>query len=173
MDLLQNNKKGKSQFTIINSDPTMGHGGFGMGTINLNNISPVIIDVEEETAFIDMGALHAKSEVEKRVRFSPNKADVPEGGRPYWVVWVCVDRNEQGPYYAGVAACEMIINKEARKGYKNLAEHVNLMDKALKHKIVVKHMDDRSKKVLKAFLQNHNPQMWELSSPQLKADLST
>lgn len=173
MNFSHSNKQKKVQFNILNNDPTMGHGGFGLGTINLNNISPVIIDVENETAFVDMGALHAKSEVEKRVRFTPNKEEVPEGGRPYWIVWVCVDRTEQGPYYAGVTACEMIVNKEARKGYKNLAEHVNMMDKALKHKIVVQHMDAPSKRVLKTFLQNHNPAMWELSSPQLKEDLSS
>lgn len=174
MDLLNNkNKKSKSQFTILNQDPTAGHGGFGVGTLNLNDISPVIIDVENETAFVDMGALHARSEVEKRVKFTPNKEEVPEGGRPYWVVWVAVGRNDQGPYYAGVAACEMIVNKEARRGYKNLAEHVNNMDKALKHKIVVKHMDDKSKRTLKTFLQNHNQEMWERSSQQLKEDLAT
>ncbi|MDQ0337356.1 hypothetical protein J2S00_000126 [Caldalkalibacillus uzonensis] len=170
MDLLNNKKKGKSQFTILNNDSTDGHGGFGVGTLSLNDVSPVIIDVDHETAYVDMGALHARSEVEKRIKFLPNKDEVP-GGRPYWVVWVTVDRNEDGPYYAGVAACEMTVDKEARRGYKNLAEHVNNMDKAIKRKIVVSHMDDKSKKILKEFLQGHNKEMWERASEQLKQEL--
>ncbi|EGL81888.1 protein of unknown function YwhD [Caldalkalibacillus thermarum TA2.A1] len=170
MDLLNKNKKNKSQFTILNNDSTDGHGVFGVGTLNLNNVSPVIIDVENERAFVDMGALHARSEVEKRIKFTPNKEEVPNG-RPYWIVWVTVDRNEHGPYYAGVAACEMTVDREARRGYKNLAEHVNHMDKALKRKIVVNHMDKKSKKILKDFLQNHNQNMWEHSSEDLKQQL--
>lgn len=170
--MVQSNKnpKGKSQFTILGNDPTDGHRGFGRGVLNLNDVSPVIIDVEEERAFVDMGALHARSEVEKRIRFLPDKEKVPNG-RPYWVVWVTVDRTEEGPYYAGVAACEMTINREIRRGYKNLAEHVNNMDKAIKRKIVVSHMDRKSKQILKQFLQEHNPMMWERSSDQLKEEL--
>ncbi|WP_100332511.1 YwhD family protein [Bacillus xiapuensis] len=165
-------KKKKIGFNIIKNDPTDGHKGFGKGSLSLENVSPVLIDVEEENAFIDIGAMHARSAVEKGIKFLPNKDEVPEGAKPYWLVWVTVDRREEGPFYAGVTACEMTVNREARRGYKSLPEHVNRMDKSLKRQIIVDHMDARSKKVLKDFLQTHNQEMWERSEPQLKADLA-
>lgn len=163
--------KEKMGFTIIKDDPTDGHKGFGIGTLSLENVSPVIIDIEERTAVIDIGAMHAKSEIERRVKFTTNPED-SEGGKPYWLVWVTIDFKENGPYYAGVTACEMVVNKEKRRGYKILADHVNKMDKSMKRHIMVEHMDDSSKKVLADFLASHNAEMWERSEEKLKKDLS-
>ena len=69
------------------------HRGFGAGTIDLSDVACVMIDKGE--AYIDVGAMHAKSKIEKGIKFSPNKEDVPNG-RPCWIVWVAVDRNEEG-----------------------------------------------------------------------------
>ncbi len=44
------------------------HGTFGTGVLSLANVSPVIIDVEAGEAFIDMGAMHARSSVEKGIK---------------------------------------------------------------------------------------------------------
>lgn len=164
-------KKQKLGFTIIKNDPTDGHKGFGIGSLSLENVTPVFIDVEEQHAFIDIGAMHAKSEVERRIKFTTNRED-SEGGKPYWLVWVTVDFKEDGPYFAGVTACEMVVNQENRRGYKILADHVNKMDKSMKRHIIVDHIDDNSKKVLAQFLQSHNAEMWERSEEQLKKDLS-
>lgn len=173
MDLFDNNKPKKGDsFTILSNNSTENHKGFGMGTLSLDNISPVIVDVEAGEAYIDMGALHAKSAIEKRIKFLPNKEEVPNG-RPYWLVWVTVDRNEAGPYYAGVTACEMTVDEEIRRGYKSLPEHVNRMDKSLKRHIMVAYMDEKSKKILGAFLKEFNEEMWNGSSVQLKEDLHT
>ncbi|PAE19684.1 hypothetical protein CHH80_15665 [Bacillus sp. 7504-2] len=163
-------KKKKVGFNIIKSDPMDGHKGYGVGTLSLDNISPVIIDVEAGEAVVDIGALHARSAVEKRIKFLKNKEEVPNG-KPYWLVWVTIDRNEEGPYYAGVTACEMTVDQEIRRGYKSLPEHVNRMDKSLKRHIIVEHMDEKSKRVLADFLRSHNEDMWERSSQQLKDDL--
>lgn len=160
-------KKKKVGFNIIKNDSTDGHGGFGVGALSLNNVSPVIIDVEAETASIEIGALHARSEVEKGIKFLPDKEQVPNG-KPYWLVWVTIDRKVEGPYYAGVTACEMTVDREIRRGYKSLPEHVNNLDKSIKRKIIVEHMDNNSKKVLGNFLKNHNEEMWNNSSIELK-----
>lgn len=164
-------EKKKMQFNIIKSDPTDGHRGFGKGALSLDNVSPVIIDVEAGEAVIDVGAMHARSAVEKGIKFLPDKNDVPNG-KPYWLVWVTVDRMEAGPYYAGVTACEMTVDREIRRGYKSLPEHVNRMDKALKRHIIVDHMDGKSKQILQEFLLNHNKEMWNNSTDELKAALS-
>jgi len=157
-------------FNIIKNDPTDGHKGFGIGVLNLENVSPVIIDIEEGEAFVDMGAMHARSKVERGIRFVRNKEEVP-GAKPYWLVWVTIERKEDGPYYHGVTACEFTVNRSLRRGYKSLPEHVNRMDKSLKGHIIVDHMDEKSKKVLGEFLKNHDLGMWERSSDQLRKDL--
>ena len=163
-------KKKKMEFNIIKSDPTDGHKGFGKGALSLDNVSPVFVDIEEGEAFIDIGAMHARSTVEKGIKFLPNKDEVPNG-KPFWLVWVTVDRGENGAYYAGVTACEMTVDREARRGYKSLPEHVNRMDKSIKRHIIVDHMDAKSKGILREFLQKHDEGMWERSEEQLKNDL--
>jgi len=163
------NKK-KVAFNIIKNDPTDGHKGYGIGALSLENISPVFVDIDAEDVFVDVGAMHARSVVEKGIKFLPNKEDVPNG-KPYWLVWVTIDRREEGPYYAGVTACEMTVDRSIRRGYKSLPEHVNKMDKSLKRHIMVDFMDDKSKKLLADFLINHNKEIWDNSSEELKEGL--
>lgn len=163
--------KSKMGFTIIKNDPTDGHKGFGIGSLTLENVSPVIIDVEEKTAVVDIGAMHAKSSVERGIKFTTNRAD-SEGGKQYWLVWVTIDYKEEGPYFAGVTACEMVVNREKRRGYKLLPEHVNKMDKSMKRKIMVDNMDDSSKEVLVNFFKTHNVEMWNRSEQELHDELT-
>ncbi|PLR96586.1 YwhD family protein [Bacillus sp. T33-2] len=164
-------KKKNVGFNIIKSDPTEGHGGFGVGALSLDNVSPVIIDVEAGEAAVDIGAMHARSVVEKGIKFLKVREEVPDA-KPYWLVWVTIDRKQEGPYYAGVTACEMTVNRSIRRGYKSLPEHVNHLDKSIKRHIIVSHMDDKSKTVLADFLRNHDPGMWERSAQQLKDGLT-
>jgi len=162
--------KQKMGFTIIKNDPTDGHKGFGIGSLSLENVSPVIIDIEEGRASVEIGAMHARSDIERGIKFTTDRAD-SEGGKPYWLVWVTIDHKADGPYYAGVTACEMVVNREKRRGYKILADHVNKMDKSMKRQILVDHMDEASKKVLASFLKELNPELWDRSEEQLRQDL--
>nr|WP_295971781.1 YwhD family protein [uncultured Bacillus sp.] len=163
-------EKKKLEFNIIKNDSLDGHKGFGKGVLSLDHVSPVFVDIERGEAFIDIGAMHGRSTVEKGIKFLPNKEEVPNG-QPYWLVWVTVDREEAGAYYAGVTACEMTVDREARRGYKSLPEHVNRMDKSIKRHIIVDHMDHKSKAILREFLQRHNADMWDRSADQLKQAL--
>src|SRR6478736_10547409 len=153
-------KKKSIGFNIIKDDSTDGHGGYGVGALSLENISPVFVCPSDEEVFVDIGAMHARSVVEKGIKFLPNKDEVPNG-KLYWLVWVTIDRKQEGPYYAGMTACEMTVDREIKRGYKSLPEHVNRMDKSIKRHIIVEHMDEASKGVLKEFLMNHDEGMWE------------
>ncbi|PKR77182.1 hypothetical protein CEY16_10600 [Halalkalibacillus sediminis] len=166
-----NGEKKSNQFTIMKDDSTDGHGGYGVGTISLENMSPLIVDPNEDKVWVDMAAMHARSAVEKRIRFSTNKEDVPNG-KPYWIVWVTVERGDGGPHYYGAAASELLVDREARRGYKILAEHVNHMDKSLKGRYVLEHMDDHSKKLLRDFLMDFNEEYWANSRLVLKGILA-
>ncbi|WP_088042039.1 YwhD family protein [Bacillus sp. EAC] len=163
-------KKKSLGFNILKNDSTSGHGGYGVGAISLENVSPVFVDIQENDVFVDIGAMHARSSVEKGIKFLTKEEDVPNG-KPYWLVWVATERNETGPYYAGVTGCYMTVDREARRGYKLLPDHVNKMDKAMKRKIMVDHMDETSRKLLSNFLKSHNEEMWNNSSADLKNDL--
>ncbi|MBM7095536.1 YwhD family protein [Bacillus sp. H-16] len=173
MNNLFDDNKGKKRgqgFNILSSDSTDGHGGYGSGVLNLNNMSPVFIDVQEGEAFVDMGALHARSSVEKGIKFLREKDQVPNG-KPYWLVWVTVEDKGDGPFYHGVTACELTVNREIRRGYKSLPEHVNNMDRSLKGRVIISHMDEKSKSVLAGFLEGHNKEVWDRSPDSLKEGL--
>ena len=149
---MANEKKPKQKlgFTIIKDDPTDGHRGFGIGSLSLENVSPVIIDVEEGVARLKSVQCMLEVTLNEASNLRLNRED-SEGGKPYWLVWVTIDFKEEGPYYAGVTACEMVVNREKRRGYKVLADHVNRMDKSMKRNIIVDHMDDKSKQILADF----------------------
>lgn len=168
---MEKNKKQKQQFTIIKDDSTDGHGGYGMGSISLENMSSVIVDPNENKAYVDMDAMHARSNIERRVRYYSDRNEVPDG-LLYWIVWVTVERGENGPYYAGVAASELRVDRPNKRAYKSMPEHVTHMEKSLKGKVVVEHMDEKSKKLLEHFLQDFNEDMWENTSDELKDQFS-
>lgn len=161
MDSLGSNKK--NSFNIISSNTN--HGGFGANQVELNAVASVII--EDEKAYIDMGALHAKSAIEKGIKFSTNKEDVPNGKKA-WIVWVASDRNANGPCYVGITACEMLVDREARRGYKILADHVNKMDYAMKRRIMLDGLNPTEASALRQLLIENNPKMWENTSEQVK-----
>src|SRR5699024_841168 len=138
--------------------------------ISLENISHVIIDPNEDTAFVDMGAMHGRSEVERRVKFLPNKEDVPNG-KLYLIVWETVERGKNGPYYYGVTGCEIRVDRPIKRAYKSMPEHVNHMDKSMKGHVIVDHMDDKSKKLLADFLREFDSSMWENAEEELRQSL--
>lgn len=160
------------QFNIIKNDPLDGHKGTNAGAISLENVAPVFIDVHEKHAFIDIGAMHARSEVEKRVKWIDDEEEVQgEDAKPYWLVWVTTERGADGPYYAGVTACYMLVNKVKKRAFKRMHEHVNMMDKSMKHHFILDHIGTDNRRVLKDFLMQHDARMWELSDEALKTML--
>lgn len=167
MDNVQPEGKKQIALNIVNARAK--HKGFGAGSIDLNNVSPVIID--QGIAVIDIGAMHAKSKVEKGIKFSMNREDVP-AGRQVWVVWVAVDRTPEGQFYGGITACEMWIDTEARRGWKILADHVNKLDAALKRKLMLEGLGSAERAALKSLLMAHNEEWWAASPEELKAALS-
>lgn len=166
--------KEKIHFTILSNDSTDGDGGYGVGTLDLNNVTPIIIDGEKEHVFIDLEALHGRSMIEKKVRFSPDLAHASDDYYRYWIVWVALQVGANGPYYAGCTASEVRVSKEERRiklGYKSLPEQVNYLDKALKGKFLLNHVDTNSKKLLSQFLSEFNEAYWKHSPEELKHQL--
>lgn len=165
-----NSPKNKAQFNIIKNDPTNGDGGYGVGTLSLENITPVIVDPENNEAYIDMEALHGRSKIEKKVRFQKVKEGLIDP-KLYWIVWVALNRGQHGPYYSGIGVCEVLVSSEERRirlGYKSMPEQVNSLSKVLKNKCELSQMDDVSKRILKEFLFHFNEDYWNHSSDEFK-----
>ncbi|MBO7748600.1 YwhD family protein [Paenibacillus sp. MWE-103] len=158
-------KKSLSLNVVSNKE----HKGFGAGTIDLSDVACVMIDNGE--AYIDVGAMHAKSKIERGIKFGTNKEDVPNG-RPCWIVWVAVERGEEGAHYAGATACPMLIDSEARRGWKILAQHVNNLDYAIKRRFMLDELGAEEKRALKGLLVAHNPEWWDRSPDKLKDALN-
>ncbi|GGI39651.1 YwhD family protein [Mammaliicoccus stepanovicii] len=164
-------KKG-IQFNIIKNDPLDGHKGTNAGSISLDNVAPVFIDVQDKKAFIDIGAMHARAEVEKRVKWIKDIEEVKgEDAKEYWLCWVTTERGEHGPYYAGLTGCYLMVNKAKKRAYKSMPEHVNMMDKSMKHHVKIDQIGDENRVILKDFLKEHNIEMWNNSSDELKKSL--
>jgi len=159
-------KKEKISLNVVSNKK---HRGFGAGSIDLSDVACVMID--EGVAYIDVGAMHAKSKIERGIKFSTNKEDVPNG-RACWIVWVAVQRDEAGSYYAGAASCEMLIDSEAKRGWKLLPDHVNRLDASIKRKYMLDNIGPVEKAALKKLLVEHNEEWWNNSPDELKALLS-
>jgi hypothetical protein len=85
-------------------------------------------------------------------------------------VWVAVARDEGGTYYAGATSCEMLIDTEARRGWKILPDHVNRLDASLKRKYMLDNIGPEEKAALRTLLVDHNAEWWD-HSPQALKDL--
>lgn len=155
-------KKEKISLNVVSNKK---HRGFGAGSIDLSDVACVMID--QGIAYIDVGAMHAKSKIERGIKFSTNKEDVPNG-RPCWVVWVAVERTEEGSYYAGAASCDMLIDSEAKRGWKLLPDHVNRLDASIKRKFKLDNIGPEEKAALKKLLVEHNEEWWNNSPDELK-----
>lgn len=158
-------------FQILGADSTT-HGGYATGTLNLNDVSAVLIDGDEAT--IDLGAIHGKSKAERGIKFindpDQKKTELPNP-KTYYIVWVAVGRGSHGPYYAGLGDCKVEIDRKTRRGFKNMAEHVNQMDAAMKRKVNITVLDDRAKQALKKLLISHSQEMWNNTPEETKAAL--
>ncbi|MFF2484236.1 YwhD family protein [Paenibacillus sp. NPDC058071] len=162
----ENKPKRSLSLNVVSNKP---HRGFGAGSIDLSAVSCVIID--DGVAYIDDGAMHAKSKIERGIKFTPDKANTPNG-RQCWIVWVAVEITEQGTLYAGATACEMLVDTEARRGWKILADHVNKLDGAIKRKYKLEELGASDKAALRKLLIEHNEEWWNNSPEALKQALA-
>jgi hypothetical protein len=133
-------------------------------------LSAVIIDGEE--VLIDNGAIHGKSRVERGISFSAKNPDEVQGGRRVAVIWVTLRRAEGGFGYSGICGSLLVINKEARIGYKSLPDQVNKMDAAMKGKIQIDVLTEKEKRLLSGFLQEfRGGDLWNNTAEDVKSAL--
>lgn len=124
------------------------------------SLSAVIMD--GESIFVDNGAIHGKSRVERGIQFGAKSPDQIPNGRRVIVIWVTLKRGETGMGYGGMcASIPFSINAEAKLGYKSLPDQVNKMSAALQGKIQLDVLTTEEKARLSAFLKEfRNGELW-------------
>ena len=91
----------------------------------------------ENGSVIDNGSLHGRSAVEAGVEFVAERETL-ENPRRVPLVWLAREGHPQElKGYLGLVAVEMVIDHEAGRGWKNLAEHANRMTDAVRGEVDV------------------------------------
>jgi hypothetical protein len=129
------------------------------------SLSAVIID--GESVFVDQGAIHGKSRVERGISFTARTPDDVPSGRRVAIVWVTLKRGENGMGFNGMAAAiPFRIDADAKVGYKSLPDQVNRMGDAMQGKIQLDQLEDAEKQKLMSFLQEfRGGELWSNAQP--------
>lgn len=134
---------------------------------SMRGLSAVFVD--DERVFIDNGAIHAKSELERGVQFVKSLDEVPNP-RLVWGFWVTLHRFDGGVQgYYGLTAFALHLDAAAKVAYKSLAEQVNHMEKAVKGQVAVSHISPEIMTRLGAFLQAVRPELWTNAATDFRA----
>lgn len=129
---------------------------------SLKGLSAVFVDGDK--VFVDNGAIHAKSQLERGVTFVKTKDDVPDARR-IWVLWITLKRRDGGAQgFHGAMPFELWIDEQAQLGYKSLADQVNKMDKAVRGTVDLSAVPDDVKAKVKTFLLGIRQDLWDHAS---------
>jgi YwhD family len=132
----------------------------------LKGLSAVFVDGDR--VFIDNGAIHAKSQLERSVTFVKSKDEL-ESPRSVYVFWITLKRLEGKMGFHGAMPFVLWIDEQAKLGYKSLAEQVNKMDKAVRGQIDVNGIPDDVRRKVREFLVQLRPDLWENAAPAFRA----
>ncbi|GAX88619.1 YwhD family protein [Effusibacillus lacus] len=132
------------------------------------SLSAVVID--GDTVFVDNGAIHGKSRVERGIRFGASSPDQIPDGRRVVVVWVTLKKGEAGMGFNGVcAAIPFRIDAEAKLGYKNLPDQVNKMGDAMKGAVKLDTLEPEEVARLGNFLKEfRGGELWNNTRPEVR-----
>lgn len=131
-------------------------------------VTSIVVD-EAGKAALDPGALHGRSQFEKRFQFVPRK-DAIQHGQSCWVVWVAVeaDSADQPQRYKGATVSTVVVDPQRQTAYKSLAQQVNQIGRAMQGHLTLDPLNVETKLKLKEQLMALSPQLWERSSEALK-----
>lgn len=133
---------------------------------SMKGLSAIFADGDD--VFIDNGAIHAKSRIERALTFLKTADEVPNP-RVVWVFWITLHRFEHGQGYYGAMPFQILIDGETNQAYKSLADQVNKMDKAVKGNVDVTNVPQDVVKKVADFLKTIRADLWEKASERFKS----
>jgi hypothetical protein len=124
--------------------------------------------VDGEKVFIDNGAIHAKSELERGITWVRDRSEVANG-REVLGLWITLHRFAHGQGYYGAMPFTLMIDEAAKTGFKNLSQQVNYMDKAVRGTVDLSTVDVATRQRIKAFLQSIREDLWNNAQDSFKS----
>jgi len=125
---------------------------------SMKGLSAVLVDGDE--VFIDNGAIHAKSRIERGITFVKKREEV-QNPREVLGFWITLHRFEGQQGFYGAQPFRLYLDAEAGLGFKSLSEQVNGMDKAVKGEVNVTDIALETVRQVSLFLQQLRPDLWE------------
>lgn len=135
----------------------------------MKGLSALFVDGDQ--VFIDNGAIHAKSRLERGVTWVKTASEVVSG-RMIQGIWITLHRFEHGQGYYGAMPFSLFIDENAHVGYKNLTEQVNHMDKAVRGTVKVDELDNETRLRIGSFLAMVREDLWTHASEEFRAAFS-
>lgn len=120
--------------------------------------------VDGEAIFIDNGAIHAKSRLERNIQFVKRADEVPNG-RLIYGMWLTLHRFKSGQGYYGAAVFTLTIDDTLQIGYKDLSNHVNQMDHAVRGRIMLDPLPHELRDKIGGFLKAARLDLWQNAQP--------
>ncbi|MBI3726100.1 YwhD family protein [bacterium] len=139
------------------------------GPSGLTSILGVVFLGDEPA--IDNGALHARSHLETGIAFGEDPALAGRGER-FVNVWVAALGRSALERFLGATSVEVWIDREAGRGWKKLADHVNRMSAAVRGKVDLQHLSAVQRKNLAKLLSQLAPAAWEKTGEDTRRALA-
>jgi hypothetical protein len=114
-------------------------------------LTAVVIDGDH--AFFDAGALHGRSQAQQGIQFSKNAADVPNGRRVPMVFLGVRGTEAESAHYEGMIACLLLIDREARTGWRDLTQEAIAMRRVLDGTVDLSRLTDDERATLRRALE--------------------
>ncbi len=131
-------------------------------------LTAVVID--GDYAFFDAGALHGRSQAQQGIQFSRDTADVPNGRRVAMVFLGVRDKEPETARYEGMMACTLLIDREAKIGWRDLTQEALAMRRVLDGTVDLNSLTDGDRAALeRALMEPLGGALWNNTDETRKA----
>jgi hypothetical protein len=114
-------------------------------------LTAVVIDGDH--AFFDAGALHGRSQAQQGIQFSKNEADAPNARRVPMVFLGVRGTEPETAHYEGMMGCLLLIDREARIGWRDLTQEAMAMRRVLDGTVDLSRLTDDERATLQRALR--------------------
>lgn len=127
--------------------------------------------VRDGVAKVDDAILHGRSDIERGIRFSADRASV-DPKESYHVVFVAMRGGKGGLYYQGACAVELLIDRPNRRGYRDIAGSVNRISDAVDGEVDLGDMSAADRAAFRTLLEERGRDVWERTPEDVRRRIS-
>ncbi len=120
--------------------------------------------VKDGDARVDDAVLHGRSDIERGIRFFSSPDGIAAGER-WSVVFVAMKRGADGLMYHGASLAPLLIDRPARRGYRDIARSVNCMSDAIAGQVELDGLPEDDLRAVADVLRGRGRDVW-LRTPE-------